>query len=287
MKSQITYVEANVPYVARRKNMADTRPIGMFDSGVGGLTVLKEVRKQNQKENIVYLGDTKRFPYGSKSKESIVELTKKGIEFLLKKNVKAIVIACGTATSQALEEVQKQYDIPILGIIEPTVQYIKENTNLKKIGIIATTGTIRSKGWQNKIYSQIPDAILSYKACPLLAPMAEEGWTENDIAKLTIKEYLKGFEDIDCLILGCTHYPLFKKCIEEELGKKVEIINTGEKLAKDMQKILKIKQIQNENNSQGNYEIYLTDTETNFINVASKLLQDNTIKDKIKKADME
>lgn len=287
MKSQITYVEANVPYVARRKNMADTRPIGMFDSGVGGLTVLKEVRKQNQKENIIYLGDTKRFPYGSKSKESIVELTKKGIEFLLKKNVKAIVIACGTATSQALEEVQKQYDIPILGIIEPTVQYIKENAHLKKIGIIATTGTIRSKGWQNKIHSSMPETTISSKACPLLAPMAEEGWTENEIAKLTVHEYIKELNDIDCLILGCTHYPLFKKCIEEELGKKVEIINTGEKLAKNIKKILKTKQIQNENNRQGNYEIYLTDTETNFINVASKLLQDNTIKDKIKKADME
>lgn len=265
--------------------MSDTRPIGMFDSGVGGLTVLKEVIKQNPKENIIYLGDTKRFPYGSKSKETIIDLTKKGIEFLISKNVKAIIIACGTATSQALEEVQKQYDIPIIGIIDSTVEYIKENRKLRKIGVIATAGTIRSKGWQNKIHNKIKDAIISYKACPLLAPMAEEGWTDNEIAKLTVKEYLKGFEDIDCLILGCTHYPLFKKIIKEELGKNVEIINTGEMLSKDLKKVLIKNCKQNEETEQGKCEIYLTDTETNFIRVAKKLLKDDEILQTIKKED--
>lgn len=265
--------------------MSDTRPIGMFDSGIGGLTVLKEVIKQNPNENIIYLGDTKRFPYGSKSKESIIDLTKKGIEFLISKNVKAIVIACGTATSQALEEVQKQYDIPIIGIIDSTVDYINKNKKLRKIGVIATAGTIRSKGWQNKIYNKISDAIICYKACPLLAPMAEEGWTDNEIAKLTIKEYLKGFEDIDCLILGCTHYPLFKKLIKEELGKKVEIINTGEMLSKDLQKALVENNKENEVKNKGKCEIYLSDTETNFIRVAKKLLKDDDILETIKKAD--
>lgn len=266
--------------------MSDTRPIGMFDSGIGGLTVLKEVIKQNPKENIIYLGDTKRFPYGSKSKESIIDLTKKGIEFLISKNVKEIIIACGTATSQALEEVQKQYNVPIIGIIDSAVEYIKENENLRKIGLIATAGTIRSKGWQNKIHNEIPNAIISYKACPLLAPMAEEGWTDNEIAKLTIKEYLKGFEDINCLILGCTHYPLFKKIIKEQLGEKVEIINTGEMLSKDLKKALIKNHKENENIEQGKYEIYLTDTETNFINVAKKLLNDDKILQTVKKADV-
>lgn len=264
----------------------DTRPIGMFDSGVGGLTVLKELRKQNPNENIIYLGDTKRFPYGSKSKESIIELTKKGIEFLLSKNVKAIVIACGTATSQALEEVKDSYGIPIIGIIESTTEYLKQHKKLRKIGIIATNGTIRSKGWQNEIHSKIPDAIISYKACPLLAPMAEEGWTENEVAKLTIKEYLKGFEDIDCLILGCTHYPLFKKIIRQEVGEKVEIINTGEKLSKDLEEILQRQEKENRTEKLGEYEIYLTDTETNFLHVASKLLKEKQIQEKIKKADI-
>ncbi len=267
--------------------MQDTRPIGMFDSGVGGLTVLKEIRKQNCQENIIYLGDTKRFPYGSKTKETIIELTKKGIDFLLQKEVKAIILACGTATSQALEEVKKQYSIPIVGIIDATVQYLKENKKLRRIGVIATTGTIRSKGWQNAIKQQIPQAFLQEKACPLLAPMAEEGWTENTIAKLTVQEYLKDFSQIDCLILGCTHYPLFEKSIKETVGEEVELINTGEKLAKEIKKMLKEKKLQKESKQQGDYEIYLTDTETNFIHVASKLLKEEAIKEKIKKAEME
>ncbi len=256
----------------------DKRPIGMFDSGVGGLTVLKEVINSNPNEDIIYLGDTKRFPYGSKSKESIIELTKNGIDFLISKNVKAIIIACGTATSQALEEMKKIYRIPIIGIIDPTVKYIKEKESLRKIGIIATSGTIRSKGWQTNILKQIPKAKIKNKACPLLAPMAEEGWTDNEIAKLTIKEYLKDVKDVDCLVLGCTHYPLFKKIIVEELGENVEIINTGEMVSKDLKEILASSDMQNDVNNQGNYKIYLTDTETNFINVASKLLENENIK---------
>lgn len=256
----------------------DKRPIGMFDSGVGGLTVLKEVIKSNPNEDIIYLGDTKRFPYGSKSKESIIELTKNGIDFLISKNVKAIIIACGTATSQALEEMKKIYRIPIIGIIDPTVKYIKEKESLRNIGIIATSGTIRSKGWQTNILKQIPKAKIKNKACPLLAPMAEEGWTDNEIAKLTIKEYLKDVKDVDCLVLGCTHYPLFKKIIVEELGENVEIINTGEMVSKDLKEILASSDMQNDVNNQGNYKIYLTDTETNFINVASKLLENENIK---------
>lgn len=256
----------------------DKRPIGMFDSGVGGLTVLKEVINSNPNEDIIYLGDTKRFPYGSKSKESIIELTKNGIDFLISKNVKAIIIACGTATSQALAEMKKIYRIPIIGIIDPTVKYIKEKESLRKIGIIATSGTIRSKGWQTNILKQIPKAKIKNRACPLLAPMAEEGWTDNEIAKLTIREYLKDVKDVDCLVLGCTHYPLFKKIIVEEVGENVEIINTGEMVSKDLKEILASSDMQNDVNNHGNYKIYLTDTETNFINVASKLLENENIK---------
>lgn len=250
----------------------DNRAIGMFDSGVGGVTVLKEIIKNNKNEDIIYLGDTKRFPYGSKSKESIIELTKEGIDFLISKNVKAIIIACGTATSQALEEMKKIYRIPIIGIIEPTVEYVKEKENLRNIGIIATAGTIRSKGWQTSILKQIPEAKIQNKACPLLAPMAEEGWINNEIAKLTIREYLKEFKNIDCLVLGCTHYPLFEDLITEELGEDVEIINTGEMVSKNLKEILNKENIQNEIEHKGTYEIYLSDTESNFVNVAGKLL---------------
>lgn len=263
----------------------DTRPIGMFDSGVGGLTVLTEVRRYCANEDIIYLGDTERFPYGNKSKESIIEITRACIEFLINKNVKAVIIACGTATSQALEVVKDEYDIPIIGIINEASNYIKEK-EYKRIGVIATSGTIRSKGWESKIKEYVPDAIILNKACPLLAPMAEEGWTENEVAKLTIREYLKQLHDIECLVLGCTHYPLFKKVIEEELGTDKDLINAGEVLAKKLRSILEKTNLQNESKKVPDYEIYLTDTETNFVDVASKLLQDDTVKEKIRKANI-
>ena len=258
----------------------DNRPIGMFDSGVGGLTVLKEIKNKCPNEDIVYLGDTKSFPYGSKSKENIINLTKKGIEFLISKNVKAVIIACGTATSQALEEVQNCYNIPIIGIIDETVKYIKEK-EYKKIGVIATTGTIRSKGWQNKLSNYIPDAVISSKDCPLLAPMAEEGWTDNDVAKFTIKEYLKELKNNECLILGCTHYPLFSHFIREEMGDECEIINTGKILSERINEMLINQNIENNNMQKGQYNIFLTDMEENFVKVANQLLQGEEIDKKI------
>lgn len=265
----------------------DNRPIGMFDSGVGGMTVFLEVIKNFPNEDIIYLGDTKSFPYGNKSKETIIELSKKAIEFLISKNVKLIIIACGTATSQALEEVRKIYKIPIIGIIEGTIDNLKQDTK-KKIGVIATTGTIRTKAWENEIIQNIENAEVISKACPLLAPMAEEGWIDNDIAKYTIKEYMKPFKNnkIDKLILGCTHYPLFTKLIKEELGEKVDIINTGEKLAKYLDKYIMDKNIKNNLNNKGKYKLYLTDTECNFINVAGKLINDEKLIKNIEKIDI-
>lgn len=248
----------------------DNRPIGMFDSGVGGLTVYKEIKTLVPNEKIIYLGDTKNFPYGSKSKQSIIELSKKNIDFLLEKNVKTIVIACGTATSQALEEVKKIYKVPIIGIIQPTIEYIKNKQSLKNIGVIATRGTIRSNSWEINLKNQIKDINVYNKECPLLAPMAEEGWVDNEIARLTIKEYLKDFPKLDALILGCTHYPLFKKIIEEEMP-NTEIINTGEKIAMYIKSNIDL----SDNMENTRDEIYLTDTECNFINVSHKILNEN------------
>ena len=260
----------------------DNRPIGMFDSGVGGMTVFKELISAMPNEDVIYIGDTASFPYGSKSKETIIELTKKRIESLIEKDVKLIVIACGTATSQALEEVKEIFDIPIIGIIEPTVEYLKEK-KIKNIGIIATTGTIRSKGWRKAIESKIDESYIQDRACPLLAPMAEEGWTSNEIAKLAIHEYVKDFENIDALILGCTHYPLFKELIEKELPKDTLIINTGEMVSKAVEKYLVEHNLQNEEKHEAEYQIYLTDTECNFINVAKQLVKDDGIIEKIEK----
>ena len=258
----------------------DTRPIGMFDSGVGGLTVLSEIRKKLPYEDYIYLGDTKNFPYGSKTKQNIVELSKKNIEFLINKGVKLIVIACGTATSQALEEVKNVYDIPIIGIIEPTILEIEKDVQhnkifrlINKIGVIATEGTIKSMAWEKNIKEKKSETIVINKACPLLAQMAEEGWTDNEIARLTIREYMKPFknENIDKLILGCTHYPLFEKLIREELGENVEIINTGEKVAVYLENKFK----EENNGKKGIVEIYLTEYQEKFKDIASKLFKES------------
>lgn len=246
------------------------RPIGMLDSGVGGLTVYKEVRKKFPNEDIVYFGDTKSFPYGNKSKESIIELARAGVEFLISKNVKLIVIACGTATSQALDTLKNEYDIPIIGIIEPTAKFIAENENIKNVGVIATNGTIRSNCWENTLKKLNKSLHIENRACPMLAPMAEEGWTENEIAKLAIHEYIKDFSKIDALVLGCTHYPLYTKILEEELP-NVKIINTGTMIAYEIEKILN-EGLENNKKNSGKLDIYLSDTECNFIDVAKKIL---------------
>lgn len=250
----------------------DARPIGMFDSGVGGLTVLKEVKKLLPNEEIIYLGDTKRFPYGSKSKDAIIEASRNCVKYLIEKNVKLIVIACGTATSQSLDVLKKEFDIPIIGIIEPTVDYLEKQVKPKEtIGVIATQGTIRSNAWEEKILEKIENVNVQSEETPLLATMAEQGWTNNKVAKYTIKEYMKCFKKIDRLILGCTHYPLFEELIKKELSKKVDIINTGEKVAVYLEKLLKDNKMGNDKKAKG-LRIYLTDRETNFVSIASRLL---------------
>ncbi len=269
----------------------DTKPIGIFDSGVGGMTVLAQIKKHLPNEDLVYLGDTKNFPYGDKSRETIVKLATKCTSFLISQNVKIIIIACGTATSQALNELKTIYRLPIKGIIRPTIQEIKKKSTKEKlkIGVIATEGTIKSNKWAEELTNEIENVEVISKACPLLAPMAEQGWTNNSVAKEAIKEYMKPFinQKIDKLILGCTHYPLFEELIKNELENDVEIINTGEKVANDLQEYLHTNGLENSKQHKGESRYYLTDTECNFIQVAGRLLQDKTLKNKIEKINIE
>ena len=194
----------------------DDRPIGVFDSGLGGLTVLKEIMNIIPNENIVYFGDTARVPYGPRSKETIIEYTFQAIDFLISKNVKAIVIACNTATARALKEANEKYDLPIIGVIEAGAKTAAYTTKNKIVGVIGTDGTIRSKAYNTEIAKIDSNIKIVDKACPLFVPIVEEGWANTDIASLTAKRYLQELMDkgIDSLVLGCTHYSLIKKEIQ-------------------------------------------------------------------------
>ena len=250
----------------------DNRPIGVFDSGLGGLNVLKELTREFPNEKFVYLGDTKRFPYGQKSADSIIKISKQNVDFLVNKDVKMVIIACGTATSQALDKIKDLYDIPIIGIIEPTIINLKNRiiANNVSIGVIATKGTIKSMAWEKCILKYIPNAKIINEPAPLLATMAEEGWTNNKVAEYTIKEYMKLFANIDKLILGCTHYPLFRDLMQKELKEGVEIIDVGKELATYLKNTNKDFFADSSNN--GAIEIFLSDIEENFMNSASNIL---------------
>ena len=211
----------------------NNRPIGVFDSGLGGLTVLKEIMKITPNENIVYFGDTARVPYGPRSKETIIKYTFQAIDFLISKNVKAIVIACNTATARASNE---KYDLPIIGVIEAGAKTAAYTTKNKIVGVIGTDGTIRSKAYNIEIAKIDPEIKIVDKACPLFVPIVEEGWANTDIASLTAKRYLEELMDkgIDSLVLGCTHYPLLKRTIGEIVGENVKLVNPARETAKDL-----------------------------------------------------
>lgn len=250
----------------------DTRPVGIFDSGVGGLTVLSEIKKQLPNENIIYLGDTKNFPYGSKTKEEIIEFAIKNTEKLIELGSKIIIIACGTATSQAIDVLQTKFDVPIMGIIEPTVEYVKTQ-NINRVGVIATEGTIRSGAWEKKLKDKIENIEVINKACPMLATIAEEGRATSQEGRTVIKEYMEIFKNnkINKIILGCTHYPIYQELIREELGYPVELINTGVTVSKKLYEYLKENDLLNTEEKQEDL-IYLTKPEDEFKIIAKNLL---------------
>ena len=247
-------------------------PIGIFDSGVGGLTVLAEIRKKLPNESIIYLGDTANFPYGDKSKNEIINFSRNNVKRLIQEETKIIVIACGTATSQAIDTLKTEFDNPIIGIIEPTANYIK-NRNIEKIGVIATEGTIRSKAWENALKDKIPNIQVVNKACPMLATIAEEGRAMGEEGRQAIKEYMKPFKQnkIDKIILGCTHYPIYEKLIREELQYEVELINTGVTVANHLEKFLHENNMQNTTKKDKEI-VYLTKPEPYFQNIAKNIL---------------
>ncbi len=216
------------------------KAIGVFDSGLGGLTVFKEITKVLPNEEIIYFGDTARVPYGSRSSETVTKYTFQSINFLLENNVKAIVIACNTASARSLAAAQERYNIPIIGVIKPGASGAIQTTKNKRIGIIGTAGTINSKAYEQEIFQRDPHAEVFAKACPLFVPIVEEGWGNTKVAELTAREYLEYFsdKDIDTLVMGCTHYPILHDTIYKVTEGKINLINPAVETALRLKQLL-------------------------------------------------
>jgi glutamate racemase len=244
----------------------DNRPIGVFDSGVGGLTVVKQVMKTLPNEDIVYFGDTARLPYGSKSKEAVTRFSSQIVRFLLTKNVKAIIIACNTASSNSLDTLRKEFSLPIFGVVVPGVEEAIRSTKNKRVGIIGTAATVRSNAYQQLICQADPEIQVFSKACPLFVSLVEEGWTENEIARLTAQQYLKELieEGIDSLVLGCTHYPLLKRCIGETVGDAIRLVDPAKATAKQVWNYLQKNALLNETEKPGDRVFYVSDATDKF-----------------------
>ena len=264
----------------------NNRPIGVFDSGLGGLTVLKEIIKVLPNENIVYFGDTARVPYGPRSKETIIEYTFQAINFLISKNVKAIVIACNTATARCLKEANEKYDIPIIGVIEAGARTASYSTKNKIVGVIGTEGTINSKAYDNEIKKIDNEIKIVSKACPLFVPIIEEGWADTEVAHLITKEYLKELleQDIDSLVLGCTHYPILKRTIGDIVGEQIKLVNPAKETAKDLSIILEKENILRLSGD-ASYEYYVSDIPDRFMNIGQQFIKRNM--DDVKKIDIQ
>ncbi|MDC3415699.1 glutamate racemase [Aquibacillus salsiterrae] len=217
------------------------QPIGVIDSGVGGLTVASELIRQLPKEQLIYLGDTLRCPYGPRPKQEVVEYTWEMVDFLLNKNIKMLVVACNTATAYTLDELRANLSIPVIGVIQPGARAAIKMTNNRRIGVIGTEGTINSKAYPLALQSINSNIVVNDLACPKLAPMVEEGNLTGSEAYDIVYQSLKPLKDknhIDTLILGCTHYPLVKDLIQEVIGKHVHVISSGEETAREISTIL-------------------------------------------------
>lgn len=247
-------------------------PIGIFDSGVGGLTVVKEVMTLLPKENIVYFGDTARVPYGSKSKEIITKYSIQIMNFMMTQKVKSVIIACGTVSSNSYNQLKNTFDLHIIEVVEPGVNLCLATPNLKSVGVIGTEMTISSKAHETFIKQKNKEVKVYSKACPLFVPLAEEGWTNNQVARLTVKTYLSELieQNIDALILGCTHYPLLKECIQKEVGTTI-VINPAEAAAKNMKQYLLENDLLNDNeNPQHNF--FVSDNTEKFNKICEMVL---------------
>jgi glutamate racemase len=254
--------------------MSDSRPIGVFDSGLGGLTVANAIKEKLPNENIVYLGDTARVPYGNKSTFLVTGYATQITNFLLGENAKMIVVACNTASALALPALQSKYQVPILGVIIPGSQAAVHATRNKHVGVIGTIATINSNAY-NKVLNEIESSIqITVQACPLFVPLVEEGWLNGPVPSEITASYLKSINvaNVDTLILGCTHYPLLKPMIRDHVNDNTVLIDSAETVAKETATILLEKKMSADSSNKGLLKCFVTDSPIQFESIAKRFL---------------
>jgi glutamate racemase len=250
------------------------RPIGIFDSGVGGLTVLKEVSRILPSENIIYLGDTARVPYGIRSPETVTRYSFECTEFLLRQDIKLLIVACNTVSAISLQEIREKVSIPVIGVIEPGARAAVNSTKNRRVGIIGTEATINSSTYLKAIKALDRDIEVFGLPCPLFVPLVEEGWTDGIIARLVVEKYLKDmmYKGVDTLVLGCTHYPLLKDVIQYVMN-NVCLVDSAIETAKVVRDVLSEMGMLRVHENKGIKKFFVTDSTERFVNVGERFLQ--------------
>ncbi|HST31876.1 MAG TPA: glutamate racemase [Chthoniobacterales bacterium] len=255
--------------------MSDARPIGVFDSGIGGLTVVKALRDLLPNENISYLGDTARVPYGNKSAETVERYSLELADILAAENAKVIVVACNTVSSVSIPKLRASVKVPVVGVIEPGAQAAIATTRNRHVGVIGTRATIRSGAYDNALRALNIHVRVTSQACPLFVPLIEEGLLNDKLTDQTIARYLDPMiaAGIDTLVLGCTHYPLLVPAISRALGEDVKLVDSAQNCATAVRNLLDRQSIRADSSAKGELNVALTDAADNFLNVAREALQ--------------
>lgn len=256
------------------------KAIGIFDSGIGGLTVLREITAKLPLENIIYLGDTARVPYGIRSPETVTRYSFENTQFLLSQEIKLLVMACNTATAVSLEAVKKEYPLPVIGVIEPGARAAVAATTSRTVGVIGTEATVASKAYEKAIKALAPDVEVRSLACPLFVSLAEEGWTDNDVAELVAAKYLGQFRGagIDTLVLGCTHYPLLKAVISRAVGPGITLIDSAQETAKEVAEVLDKLKWRGDGKGDGLRKFFVTDSPARFEKIGKRFLGESLLR---------
>ena len=255
--------------------MSDPRPIGIFDSGVGGLTVVGKMREILPGEDIIYFGDTARVPYGTKSKETITKFSVENVEFLMTHNVKLVIVACNTASSLSLDFLKRCFKVPVIGVIEPGAREAVNATRNNRIGVIGTHATVSSGAYEKAIARISPRYFVFTQACPLFVPLVEEGWSDKDVTKRVTHIYLdplKG-KSVDTLIMGCTHYPMLKNVLRKVMGKNVVLVDSAREVAKGAKEILDANGLLNVSKRRGEHKFFVSDEPNRFVKIGEKFLK--------------